>query len=211
MYIGIISDTHCWFDDPLKKFLEPVDEIWHAGDFGNEETLLQIADFKPLKGVYGNCDGTQVRGRVPYTQLFECGGKRVLMMHIGGYPGRYDYKAFQLINAHLPDIFVCGHSHILKVIFDKKYNMLTVNPGAAGIQGFHQVRTAIRVHIDERKYSRDGDWRMAQICQIIFIFTHCFKTNTQPYETQYHTDNRAGLHDSVPRMGAADPGNRGQL
>ena len=118
MYIGIISDTHCWFDDPLKKFLEPVDEIWHAGDFGNEETLLQIADFKPLKGVYGNCDGTQVRGRVPYTQLFECGGKRVLMMHIGGYPGRYDYKAFQLINAHLPDIFVCGHSHILKVIFD---------------------------------------------------------------------------------------------
>ena len=149
MYIGIISDTHCWFDDPLKKFLEPVDEIWHAGDFGNEETLLQIADFKPLKGVYGNCDGTQVRGRVPYTQFFECGGKRVLMMHIGGYPGRYDYKAFQLINAHLPDIFVCGHSHILKVIFDKKYNMLTVNPGAAGIFGFHQVRTAIRVHIDD--------------------------------------------------------------
>ena len=131
MYIGIISDTHCWFDNPLKKFLEPVDEIWHAGDFGNEETLLQIADFKPLKGVYGNCDGTQVRGRVPYTQFFECGGKRVLMMHIGG------------------DIFVCGHSHILKVIFDKKYNMLTVNPGAAGIQGFHQVRTAIRVHIDD--------------------------------------------------------------
>ena len=128
MYIGIISDTHCWFDDPLKKFLEPVDEIWHAGDFGNEETLLQIADFKPLKGVYGNCDGTQVRGRVPYTQFFECGGKRVLMMHIGGYPGRYDYKAFQLINAHLPDIFVCGHSHILKVIFDKKYNMLTCSP-----------------------------------------------------------------------------------
>ena len=79
MYIGIISDTHCWFDNPLKKFLEPVDEIWHAGDFGNEETLLQIADFKPLKGVYGNCDGTQVRGRVPYTQFFECGGKRVLM------------------------------------------------------------------------------------------------------------------------------------
>ena len=91
MYIGIISDTHCWFDNPLRKFLEPVDEIWHAGDFGNEETLLQIADFKPLKGVYGNCDGTQVRGRVPYTQFFECGGKRVLMMHIGGYPGRYDY------------------------------------------------------------------------------------------------------------------------
>lgn len=149
MYIGIISDTHCWFDDPLKKFLEPVDEIWHAGDFGNEETLLQIEAFKPLKGVYGNCDGNQVRLRVPYTQNFECEGRKVLMMHIGGYPGRYDYKAFQLINAHLPDIFVCGHSHILKVIFDKKYNMLTINPGAAGIQGFHQVRTAVRVHIDD--------------------------------------------------------------
>ena len=106
MHIGIISDTHCWFDDPLKKFLEPVDEIWHAGDFGNEETLLQIAAFKPLKGVYGNCDGNQVRLRVPYTQNFECEGRKVLMMHIGGYPGRYDYKAFQLINAHKPDIFV---------------------------------------------------------------------------------------------------------
>ena len=132
---------------------------------GLEETLLQIAAFKPLKGVYGNCDGTPVRSRVPYTQFFECEGKKVLMMHIGGYPGRYDYKAFQLINAHLPDIFVCGHSHILsahlpdvfvcghshilRVIFDKKYNMLTVNPGAAGIQGFHQVRTAIRFHIDD--------------------------------------------------------------
>ena len=129
MYIGVISDTHCWFDEPLRKFLEPVDEIWHAGDFGNEETLLQIAAFKPLKGVYGNCDGTPVRSRVPYTQFFECEGKKV--------------------NAHLPDIFVCGHSHILRVIFDKKYNMLTVNPGAAGIQGFHQVRTAVRLHIDD--------------------------------------------------------------
>ena len=164
MYIGIISDTHCWFDDPLKKFLEPVDEIWHAGDFGNEETLLQIAAFKPLKGVYGNCDGTQVRGRVPYTQFFECGGKRVLMMHIGGYPGRYDYKAFQLINAHLPDIFVCGHSHILKVIFDKKYNMLTLPSGTHRYPRPHR----------RRKYSRDGNRRMAQIYQIIFIFTSAF-------------------------------------
>lgn len=160
MYIGIISDTHCFFDDCLRKFLDPVDEIWHAGDFGNEETLLQIAAFKPLKGVYGNCDGTQVRSRVPYTLNFECGEKRVLMMHIGGYPGRYDYKAFQLINAHLPDIFVCGHSHILRVINDTKYNILTINPGAAGIQGFHQVRTAIRVHIEGKDIfgMEVGEW-----------------------------------------------------
>ncbi|HIT47947.1 MAG TPA: metallophosphoesterase family protein [Candidatus Coprenecus stercoripullorum] len=160
MYIGIISDTHCWFDDRLKEFLGPVDEIWHAGDFGSEENLLQIAAFKPLQGVYGNCDGTQVRTRVPYTRLFECGGKKVLMMHIGGYPGRYDYRALRLIDAHRPDIFVCGHSHILRVINDRKRDMLVINPGAAGIQGFHQVRTAIRVHIDAGKiYGMEvGEW-----------------------------------------------------
>lgn len=160
MYIGIISDTHCCFDDNLKRFLEPVDEIWHAGDFGNEETLLEISSFKPLTGVYGNCDGTPVRMRVPYSRNFEREGKKILMTHIGGYPGRYDRKAFQLINAHLPDIFVCGHSHILKVMNDPKYNMLTINPGAAGIQGFHIVRTAIRFHIDEGRIHdmEVGEW-----------------------------------------------------
>lgn len=160
MYIGIISDTHCHFDDCLRRFLEPVDEIWHAGDFGNTETLLKIEAFKPLVGVYGNCDGTLIRQRAPYTQVFEREGKKILMMHIGGYPGRYDYKAFQLINAHLPDIFVCGHSHILKVINDTKYNMLTINPGAAGIYGFHQVRTAIRFHIDNGRIHdmEVGEW-----------------------------------------------------
>lgn len=160
MYIGIISDTHCFFDEKVKEFLAPVDQIWHAGDFGNEETLLKIKEFKPLVAVHGNCDDTKVRNHAPYTQVFECEGKRILMMHIGGYPGRYDYKAFQLINAHIPDIFVCGHSHILRVINDPKYNMLTINPGAAGIQGFHQVRTAIRFHIDQGRIHdmEIGEW-----------------------------------------------------
>ncbi|MDD6104276.1 MAG: metallophosphoesterase family protein [Bacteroidales bacterium] len=148
MYIGLISDTHCSFPDDVRKFLEPVDVIWHAGDFGNLDTLRDIATFKPLTGVFGNCDPYDVRNFAKYTQLIECEGKRILMMHIGGFPGRYDYKAFQLINAHRPDIFVCGHSHILKVINDTKYNMLTINPGACGHQGFHNVRTAIRFHID---------------------------------------------------------------
>ena len=148
-YIGLISDTHGVFDDKLRKFLEPVDEIWHAGDFGNIETADAIAAFKPLRGVYGNCDDQTVRLVHPYTQFFEMEGMRILMMHIGGYPGRYDFKAFQLINAHLPDIFICGHSHILKVINDTKYRVLTINPGAAGIQGFHIVRTALRFHIDK--------------------------------------------------------------
>jgi putative phosphoesterase len=159
-YIGLISDTHCTFDDKLREFLEPVDEVWHAGDFGDLETLSAIAHFKPLKGVYGNCDGTSIRQRVPYTQVFECEGLKVLMMHIGGYPGRYDFKAFELINAHLPNLFICGHSHILKVMNDKKYDMMTINPGAAGNSGFHYVRTALRFKIDAGKIisMEVGEW-----------------------------------------------------
>lgn len=148
-YIGLISDTHCHFDDKLKAFLEPVDTIWHAGDFGNAETAAQIARVKPLVGVFGNCDGYDIRGDYPLCQVMDVEGKKVLMMHIGGYPGRYDYRALRLIEAHRPDIFVCGHSHILKVVNDRHYNMLVLNPGAAGLQGFHLVRTALRFRIEE--------------------------------------------------------------
>lgn len=163
-YIGLLSDTHCCFDDHLKEFFKDVDVIWHAGDFGNTETSDAIAKVKPLIGVYGNCDGYDVRAIHPYIQIFEVEGMKVLMMHIGGYPGRYDYKALQLIEAHRPDIFVCGHSHILKVINDKHYNMITINPGAAGIQGFHLVRTALRFHIDNGKIidMEVGEWDRKQ-------------------------------------------------
>lgn len=160
MFIGVISDTHKYFDENVKNFLKDVDLVLHGGDFGNIETANKIADFKPLKGVYGNCDGTDIREYHPYIQVLDIEGIKILMMHIGGYPGRYDYRAMQLINAHRPDIFICGHSHILKVIYDNKFNCLTINPGAAGIEGFHVVRTAIRFHIDEGKIHdmEIGEW-----------------------------------------------------
>lgn len=148
MYIGLLSDTHGTFDKPLRDFLEPVDEIWHAGDFGNFETFGVISAFKPLKGVYGNCDGQELRYDNPLFRFFECEGMKILMTHIGGYPGRYDRRAYALIKEYKPDIFICGHSHILKVINDKENDLLAINPGAAGIFGFHTVRTALRFHID---------------------------------------------------------------
>lgn len=148
MYIGLISDTHGVFDAPLMKFLEPVDEIWHAGDFGTLEVAQKIAAFKPLRGVYGNCDGQDIRYDHPHHLAFDCEGMKVLMTHIGGYPGRYDLKAHALIYQVRPDIFVCGHSHILKVQNDGMHNMLAVNPGAAGKYGFHTIRTALRFKID---------------------------------------------------------------
>ena len=149
-YIGLISDTHGVFDEPFKEFFVPVDEIWHAGDFGGGMELAEkIAQFKPLRGVAGNCDNYNLRYTYPLHTFFDCEGMKVLMMHIGGYPGRYDPKARELLDRYHPDIFVCGHSHILKVVGDPRRNMLVINPGAAGHQGFHVVRTALRFKIDE--------------------------------------------------------------
>lgn len=149
-YIGLISDTHGVFDEPFKEFFAPVDEIWHAGDFGGGmELAQQMAQFKPLRGVAGNCDNYNLRYTYPLHTFFDCEGMRVLMMHIGGYPGRYDIKARELLDRYHPDMFVCGHSHILKVVGDPQRKMLVVNPGAAGHQGFHVVRTALRFKIHE--------------------------------------------------------------
>lgn len=149
MYIGIISDTHGVFSPEFKEFLSPVDQIWHAGDFGGSLNFAdEIAVFKPLVGVYGNCDGQDIRLVYPEYQCFECEGHRVLMMHIGGRPGKYDWKARDLIAKYHPDIFVCGHSHILMVKNDSAAGLLYINPGACGIQGWHIERTALRVHID---------------------------------------------------------------
>lgn len=152
MYIGLISDTHGVFDLRFREFFSQVDQIWHAGDFGGGmELAARMADFKPLVGVAGNCDNHDLRFTHPLHRFFECEGLKVLMTHIGGYPGRYDPRARKLIDELHPDIFVCGHSHILKVVRDTKRNMLVINPGAAGIQGFHIVRTALRFHIDDGK------------------------------------------------------------
>ena len=150
MYIGLISDTHGVFDAQFKDFFSQVDQIWHAGDFGGGMELAEhIARFKPLVGVAGNCDNYDLRFIHPMHRFFECEGLKILMTHIGGYPGKYDPRARKLIEEYQPDIFICGHSHILKVVRDTKRNMLVINPGAAGIQGFHLVWTALRLHIDD--------------------------------------------------------------
>lgn len=155
MYIGLISDTHGVFSKEFRDFLEPVGQIWHAGDFGGGmELAKEIAAFKPLLGVAGNCDNYNLRYDHPLYRFFECEGMKVLMTHVGGYPGKYDARARQLIDELKPDIFVCGHSHILKVVRDQKRDMLVINPGAAGIQGFHLVRTALRFHIENGRIDR---------------------------------------------------------
>lgn len=152
MYIGLISDTHGTFSLEFQEFLQPVDQIWHAGDFGGGlELAEEIARFKPLIGVAGNCDNYDLRFIHPLYRFFECEGMKVLMTHIGGYPGRYDLRARALIDEFRPDLFVCGHSHILKVARDTKYDMMVMNPGAAGLQGFHLVRTALRFHVEDGK------------------------------------------------------------
>ena len=159
-YVGLISDTHGLWDGRVRDFLAPVDTIWHAGDFGTTAVFDAISAFKPLTAVYGNCDGAELRRCCPPVQVFTLEGMKVLMMHIGGYPGRYDYRALRLIEAYRPQIFVCGHSHILKVVRDQHYDMMVLNPGAAGIQGFHLVRTALRFRIEdgELKDMEVGEW-----------------------------------------------------
>ena len=158
--IGVISDTHGCFDEPLRTFLQDVDEVWHAGDFGSLELADQIAAFKPLRGVYGNIDGGVIRRVYNDFTCFECEQKRILMMHIGGYPRNYSPAAVRLIQNTKPDIFIAGHSHILKVIYDPIYSLLHINPGAAGKYGFHKVRTAIRFTIDgeQIKDMEVGEW-----------------------------------------------------
>ena len=154
MYIGLISDTHGVFDPQFKEFFAPVDQIWHAGDFGGGMDLAaEIAKFKPLVGVAGNCDNYDLRFTHPMHRFFECEGMKVLMTHIGGYPGRYDPRARKLIDEYRPDIFICGHSHILKVVRDPKRNMLVINPGAAGLYGFHKARTLVKLTIDNGTFS----------------------------------------------------------
>jgi putative phosphoesterase len=149
--IGLISDTHGYLDDAVFKHFENCDEIWHAGDFGNIELADKLATFKPLRGVYGNIDGTDVRKVYPENQRFMCEKVDVWMTHIGGYPDRYAPNVKQEIYAKPPGLFISGHSHILKVIFDKKINCLHLNPGAAGKQGWHKVRTLMRFSISDDK------------------------------------------------------------
>lgn len=148
--IGLISDTHNYLDEAVFKHFEKCDEIWHAGDFGTAAIAEKLKAFKPLKGVYGNIDGPDIRNDFPEKLRFTCEEVDVLMTHIGGYPGHYAPAIRPELIANPPRLFICGHSHILKVIYDDKLKCLHMNPGAAGNSGWHKVRTLIRFVVDGR-------------------------------------------------------------
>lgn len=147
--IGLLSDTHGDLDESLFSYFEECQEIWHAGDIGSAEVADRLEAFRPLRAVYGNIDDAALRRRFPEDLRFDCEGVDVLMTHIGGYPGRYHPRVRRLLEAAAPQLFICGHSHILKVMHDKKYGLLHINPGAAGFQGFHKMRTAVRFTLEE--------------------------------------------------------------
>jgi hypothetical protein len=147
--IGLISDTHGTMSPRTLKFLEPVDELWHAGDIGTVELADELAHFKPLYAVFGNIDDHVIRKMFPESLRFSREKVDVFMTHIGGSPGRYAPLVRKEIYTHPPRLFICGHSHILKVMYDRKINCLYINPGAAGNYGFHHVCTAMRFRIDE--------------------------------------------------------------
>ncbi len=146
--IGILSDTHGFIHPGVSDFFMHCDEIWHAGDIGNMETADKLSAIKPLRAVYGNIDDYVVRAEYKEHEVFLCENVKVLMIHIGGYPGRYSPQARKLIELHKPQLFISGHSHILKVMPDKKYGLLHINPGAAGHSGLHKMITMVRLTID---------------------------------------------------------------
>jgi putative phosphoesterase len=146
--IGLISDTHHYLDEAVFKHFSTCDEIWHAGDFGNASIAEKLQQFKPLKGVYGNIDGQDIRGSYPDQLRWKCEEIEIFMTHIGGYPPRYNPAVLKELTTNAAQLFICGHSHILKIMFDEKLKCLHMNPGAAGNQGWHKVRTLIRFVID---------------------------------------------------------------
>ena len=150
--IGIISDTHSYWDDRYLKYFEPCDEIWHAGDICSVELIERLSEFRPVQAVCGNCDGGILRHMYPEIIRFKCEEMDVLIKHIGGYPGKYDPSIARKIYANPPRLFISGHSHILKIQYDKSLNLLHINPGAAGIQGWQTERTLVRLQIDGNEF-----------------------------------------------------------
>ncbi len=146
--IGLIADTHSYLDEAVFKHFEQCDEIWHAGDFGLITLAERLAAFKPLKGVYGNIDDLSISTVYPENLIFTCEKVKVFITHIGGYPPNYNSRVKPLLLEHRPQLFISGHSHILKVMYDEKLQCLHMNPGAAGNQGWHKIRTIIRFAID---------------------------------------------------------------
>lgn len=150
--IGLLSDTHGHLDDRIIFHLNDCDEIWHAGDIGTDEVAEKLEALKPMRAVWGNIDGGKLRVSYKENELFIVDGLKIWLTHIGGYPGRYNPKIRTLIYEKKPDLFICGHSHIVKIMRDKKVpNLLHINPGAAGIVGFHKVRTMVKFDILDSK------------------------------------------------------------
>jgi putative phosphoesterase len=146
--IGLISDTHGFLDEAVFKYFDKCDEVWHGGDFGDLNLAEKLAAFRPMKGVYGNIDGNDVRIIYPEQLVFNCEEVKVMLRHIGGSPPRYNPATKKELTLHKPQLFISGHSHILKVMYDEKISCLHMNPGAAGRQGWQKVRTIIRFVID---------------------------------------------------------------
>jgi uncharacterized protein len=158
--IGLISDTHDHLDKKLFTFLEECDEVWHAGDIGSLKLAQKLAEFKPLRAVWGNIDGPEIRHEYPEVQHFECEGLKVLMLHIGGRPGRYAKGVRALLKKEKPDLFICGHSHVLRCEPDDKLGLIHLNPGACGRQGFHTEKTLMRFTVEK------GEMSQFQICRL---------------------------------------------
>ena len=150
--IGILSDTHGYWDPRYARHFAACDEIWHAGDIGTTEVAERLNDIAPLRAVCGNCDGGDLRLLYPTILRFRCEQADVLIKHIGGYPGRYDRSIALRLRTSPPDLFVAGHSHILKVQYDPTLRMLHINPGAAGLQGWHRQRTLVRLVVDGKTF-----------------------------------------------------------
>lgn len=149
--IGLLSDTHSFLDLKIYEYFKKVDEIWHAGDIGSLEVLDELRKFKPVRAVYGNIDDSKIRMEAPEFNRFQIEEVEVLITHIAGKPGKYSKQLFEELEKKAPKLLVCGHSHILLVQMDKRYNMLWMNPGACGFKGFHQVKTILRFEINKDK------------------------------------------------------------
>lgn len=152
--ILLLSDTHGCIDDFIIKYAAQADEIWHAGDIGSHEVTDTLQKYAPLRAVYGNIDNAQLRNEFPLHQRFECEALQVWMTHIAGTPGKFPPNIREELRQHPPGLFICGHSHILKVQFDHRHQCLFMNPGAVGRHGFHQVRTMLRFRVTEGKVSQ---------------------------------------------------------
>ncbi|MFV0565190.1 MAG: metallophosphoesterase family protein [Flavobacteriaceae bacterium] len=149
--ILLLSDTHSYIDETILKHVKQADEVWHAGDIGDIAVTDAIQKLKPLKAVFGNIDNAEIRAEFPENNRFMCEDVAVWITHIGGYPSAYNMRVRNELKANPPKLFICGHSHILKVMPDKKLNLLHMNPGAVGKHGFHKVRTMLRFTIDGEK------------------------------------------------------------